>query len=143
MTWKKGGAMIFAELVFALAIALFLTVVFTVMGGRAKSRKRIVVFFFIVFLAAWAGGLWITPVGPAFLGVYWLSFFVVGLIFALLLEAGQAFSKPAKTRDKKIQEEELDRKEERELESTLSAFFIILILAFVLVIIIGYIYRLK
>jgi hypothetical protein len=133
--------MVFADIVFALAIALFLTVVIAVMG-RARTWKKSILFFFIVFLAAWAGGLWITPVGPTFLGVYWVSFFVVGIIFALVLETVQAFSRSKRASGTAVPEEEMDKKEERELESTLSVFFFILVFAFFLVIIIGYVYRL-
>lgn len=42
-------------------------------------------FFVLVFLASWAGGLWVRPVGPVFWGVSWLGFVLVGLAMALLL----------------------------------------------------------
>jgi hypothetical protein len=127
----------FAELVFALAIALFYTVVFTVAGRRAKSWRRIVLFFLIIFFAAWAGGVWITPVGPVFLGVYWLIFFIVGLVFALLLEGLNAFSGVAKSKPK---DEDIEGKE---IEKVISYVFLILFFAFVIIIVAGYLHRLK
>jgi hypothetical protein len=76
--------MIITESLFALAVALFLTAVFAVAGRQAKSRWRVILFSLVVFLGAWAGGIWITPVGPTILGVYWLSFFGVGLVLQLV-----------------------------------------------------------
>jgi hypothetical protein len=128
----------FAELVFALAIALFYTVIFTVAGRRAKSWRRIVLFFLIIFFAAWAGGVWITPVGPVFLGVYWLTFFIVGLVFALLLEGLNAVSGGAKPKPK-----DEDNVEEKEIEKVVSYVFLILFFAFVIIIVAGYLHRVR
>jgi heme/copper-type cytochrome/quinol oxidase subunit 2 len=133
--------MVFIEMLFALAVALFLTVVFAVIGRQAKTPRRVILFFVIVFLGAWAGGIWLTPVGPALLGVYWLSFFAVGLIFALVMEAFAAFSKhPSQQGKAEVQE---DVEEERELESIIWTFFWILIAAFAGVIVLGYLRRLR
>lgn len=132
--------MIFADAVFALAIAFFLTVIFVVLGRRARSGRRIVVFFTLVFLAAWAGGVWIAPVGPRLLGVYWLSFFTVGLIFALLQEGLAALPRRAAPRQG---EAEMDAKEERELENVFNGFMIVLLVLFIAAIVIRYVHRLK
>lgn len=131
--------MVFVEALFALAVALFLTVVFAVIGRQGRRPARVIVFFVVVFLGAWAGGIWITPVGPSILGVYWVSFFAAGLLFALVLEAVAAFStRPAEPQSGHIQE---DKKEEREIESVLGAFFWVLLAMFVAAIILGYIGR--
>jgi cytochrome bd-type quinol oxidase subunit 2 len=129
--------MIFAELVFALAIALFLTLIYTAVVRRVKSKLRILVFFSLVFLAAWAGGIWITPAGPKFLGIYWLSFLVIGLLFALLFEVITGLSQP-----RRLPEKDVIRVAE-EIQSELSLSFFILFVAFVILIVIGYIHRLK
>ena len=127
--------MVFVELFFALAVALFFTLVFTVLCRRARPWRSVIMFFLIVFLAAWAGGIWITPVGSTFLGIYWISFFTVGLIFTLFLEAVMAFS----SRPPRASNDEL-RLKEKEMEITLSAFFWILLLALFFAIIIGYVH---
>ena len=132
--------MILVEAVFALAIAFLLTVIFIALGRRARSRRGIIIFFSLVFLAAWAGGVWITPVGPRFLGVYWLSFFIAGLIFALLQEALSASRKRAVPRDTI---ERLEAKEGREIEQVFDIFSFILLVAFIAVIVIGYVHRSK
>ncbi|MGB8959429.1 MAG: hypothetical protein WCC00_10535 [Candidatus Aminicenantales bacterium] len=133
--------MILVESLFALAVSLFLTVVFAVIGRRARSRRGVTAFFLLVFFGAWAGGIWITPVGPSLLGAYWLSFFAVGLIFALVLEAIGAFrSRPNLPGPGEIRR---DKKEEHEIESVLNTFFAILLLTFMVAIVLGYIHRLR
>jgi peptidoglycan/LPS O-acetylase OafA/YrhL len=129
--------MIFAELVFALAIALFLTIIFTLFMRRVKSKQRVLAFFSVVFLAAWAGGIWITPAGPTFLGIYWLSFLVIGLLFALLFEVITGLSRPRRLPEKDV------KREAEEIQTELSLSFFILFIAFMILIILGYIHRLK
>jgi len=125
--------MIFVEMLFALAIALLFTVVLTALSRRARSRRRLIVFFSIIFFAAWAGGVWIAPVGPTLLGVYWLSFFIAGLIFALVMEAVSALSPPVQSRD-------IQKKEEN-IEIEMGMFFWVLFFAFIVLIVVGYILR--
>jgi len=132
--------MILADGVFALGIAFFLTILFAVLGRRARSYAGILIFFTVVFLAAWAGGVWIGPVGPRLLGVYWLSFVVVGLVFALIQEAFAASSKHAAPRERI---EAIEAKEERELERIFNIFLLVLLALFIAAIVIGYIRRLK
>jgi peptidoglycan/LPS O-acetylase OafA/YrhL len=126
--------MMFVELLFALAIALFFTVFFTVLGRRARRWPTVLVFFLVIFLAAWAGGIWITPVGPTFLGIYWISFFSAGLIFTLLLVTVRAFSSRA-SRDRND-----ETRQEEDLEITIGVFFWILLLILIVAIIIGYVH---
>jgi MFS family permease len=133
--------MILTESLFSLAAALFLTAVFAVIGRQAKTPRRVIAFFFVVFLGAWAGGIWIAPIGPSILGVYWLSFFSVGLVFALVLEAVAAFSvRPSESQRNDVQ---VEKKEEREIESILGVFFWILVLTFVGALVFGYLRRLR
>jgi hypothetical protein len=130
---------IFVELIFAIAVSLFLTVVFAAVGRQAKSRKRVLIFFLIVFFGAWAGGIWLTPIGPVFLGVYWLSFFVVGLVFALILESVIVFSAPSAQAEPAAKKR--DAKEEQEIESILGIFIWILLAVLAGAIVLGYICR--
>jgi MFS family permease len=126
--------MILGDFLMALIIALFFTIVLTVSGKKYRSWKRIIVIFLILLFASWAGGVWITPVGPAFLGIYWVSFFIVALILALLLETVSALHATPSDIDKK----ETMKKEEA-LEILISASFLILLIVFIIVITIGYI----
>lgn len=128
--------MILAEFFFALAISLFITTVFTVLSRRVRPWRYRVVFFLLIFLAAWAGGIWITPVGPVLLGVYWVSFFVVGLVFALVMEALTTL--PSRRGNLSAQDE---AKEEKALEMTFSAFLWLLFLGLIAIVVLGYLFR--
>jgi hypothetical protein len=44
-------------------------------------------FFLVIFLASWAGGVWLSPFGPRLWGGYWLPFLSAGLFVARLLAA--------------------------------------------------------
>ncbi|MFP4660812.1 MAG: hypothetical protein ACLFPF_01340 [Halanaerobiales bacterium] len=77
--------MFFLELLFAIVIALLLTWIFGI--GLRRDNRDFLLFFIIMILIIWAGGIWITPVGPLLWGVPWLSFLLVGLLFMLLFVA--------------------------------------------------------
>lgn len=86
--------MIWTEILVASAIALVLAVIFVPLVGwrrpgmsREKQASAFWFFFLVLFLATWAGGAWIAPMGPLLWGVPWLSFLLVGLVVALLLAA--------------------------------------------------------
>jgi MFS family permease len=128
--------MIFGEFLIALVIALFFTIVLAVSGKKHRTWKKMITIFLIMLFASWAGGIWITPVGPAFSGIYWLSFFIVALILALILETATALHASPSDIDKKE-----TRKEEESLEILISFSFLILLIVFIIVIVIGYIKR--
>lgn len=75
-----------------IAIAFFVAAVLTSLfrwGGRIRAGWVAVSgFFFLVFLATWAGGLWAAPVGPPIYGRFVGAFILVGVLTALLLAAG-------------------------------------------------------
>lgn len=79
--------MIYVDFLFSLIVSLILTSIFVLILRRKGYRSHYFFFFFIILLASWAGGIWLQPVGPRLWGAYLLSFFIVGLIFALLLGA--------------------------------------------------------
>jgi hypothetical protein len=69
--------------------ALLFTLVFAVILGLGLRRRKwgIDIWFFslVLFLFTWAGGVWLSPIGPYAWGVPISSFFLVGLLVALLL----------------------------------------------------------
>ena len=83
----KEVDMILMDVVFALIIALLLVLIFTIIFRAKPPDFGSVAFFLIVFLSSWAGGIWLTPIGPVSWGVYWLPFLLVGVMVALLLAA--------------------------------------------------------
>lgn len=69
-------------------IALIVT---SVLGGlyfwgtrKSEPRKGLVWILLVILLATWAGGIWLRPFGPLFLGTPWLAFITVGIIVVLL-----------------------------------------------------------
>lgn len=128
--------MIFGDFLIALIISLFFTIVLAASGQKHRSWQKIIIIFLIILFASWAGGIWITPVGPSFLGIYWLSFFIVALISALVLETISALHAPPPDIDNKE-----TRKKEEALEVLISISFLMLLVIFIAVIIIKYINR--
>lgn len=130
--------MFLADAIFALGIAFFLTVLFVGLGRCVRSWRRIIVFFAIVFLGSWAGGVWVTQIGPRILGLYWLSFVAAGLIFALV--QGALSTRPS--RSARCQRpEETPGKVEQRIEGVFNVFLFILLSLFIAAIVIGYAFR--
>lgn len=68
-------------------LAVGLTLILAV-GLRGQGwGKRIVLFFLVVLLATWAGGLWLPAVGPLMLEVPWLTSVMVALTAGLVMTA--------------------------------------------------------
>lgn len=127
--------MFFADFLFALCIALLLSAIFTLVFGRRGPWESVLVFFLLVFLASWAGGVWLSPFGPVLWGSYWFPFLVAGFVIALVL-ASMPPGRSESTVDLVEQAEE--EREAKALLSALGIFFWILILALLAAIIFGY-----
>jgi hypothetical protein len=69
----------------ALVITLIVTLLISIFSRRPLSGLW--VFFFIVFLATWAGQLWITPFGPVLWGVAWVPLLIITVFFWLFILA--------------------------------------------------------
>lgn len=128
--------MIIVEFLIALIITLFFTTVLAISGKKHRSWKKIISIFFIMLFASWAGGIWITPVGPTFLDIYWLSYFMVALIVVLIMETVSALHAAPSDIDTKE-----TRKKEEALEVLISTSFLTLIIVFIVIIVLRYIMR--
>jgi hypothetical protein len=98
--------MFFVDAFVALLVAVILSAIFIRGFRRQGPWASYLIFFIVVFLAAWAGGVWVSPGGLEPWGPYWLPFLLVGLIFGLLL-AASAPPRPPRSRaevDKNTQE---------------------------------------
>ena len=129
--------MFFVELLFALFTALILSVIFAVGFRKTGPWENIFIFFVLIFLISWAGGVWLTPMGPSLWSGYWLPFLLAGVIAALLLAAvplGRRRESTVELVDVKREE-----KEEKAARRVMGAFFWILILALVAILIFRYI----
>jgi thiol:disulfide interchange protein len=72
--------MIVKELLTALLIAILMVTGFLLLIRRSGTQYGKLWLFLIVFVATWAGGVWIRPFGPPVKGVYWLTFALAGII---------------------------------------------------------------
>lgn len=84
--------MLSTEFVFALAIAGIVTAISIPILGWRKATRKVgwlvpILTFPIVFLSAWAAGVWFGPIGPLFEGMYWLPILLIAVFYALFLAA--------------------------------------------------------
>lgn len=77
--------MILIDFLFSFLIALVVSLVFFFIFRRKRLRIGLVLFFIIVFLFTWAGGIWLAPGGPTFRGIYWVPFLLIAVVISFLL----------------------------------------------------------
>lgn len=82
--------MLLAEIILAFLIGLLLAIVmvavFRWQKPGAKGYWSTLLFLFaLLFVASWAGGLWISNFGPVGWGIRWLPFVVAGVVISILL----------------------------------------------------------
>lgn len=123
--------MLLTEFLFALLVAIVITLIFPLGFRRRVVWPGLFLFFMIIFLAAWAGGRWLTPIGPAAFGVFWLSFLVMGIFIALVIAAAAAPRRESTV-------EMVEGSEERREESAFDVFLGVLLIVLVVGIIVSY-----
>ena len=132
--------MVVAEFFVSFIVAVILTGLYMLVTRGARRRTGLIWLFLIIFLATWAGGIWLRPFGPTLWGIHWLVFLLVGLIIVLFLVILIPQKAP---RGRQETLDMLDRiEEEKQLEKftyiTLSIFFWILLSLFAIAIILRY-----
>lgn len=127
--------MFWKQFLCALATAAGLSAVFIAGFRKRGPWDNYLLFFAVVFLASWAGGIWFSPLGPLCGGVYWLPFLIVGVIFALLLAAVVSPFPPDTTVQLLEQGEKPPEKMKR---MVLGVYFWLLIFALVVLIVTRY-----
>ena len=115
--------MVFAHAVIAVLLA-GVSVAILVLGLRARSPWATGPLFLVLFLATWAGGIWMAPFGPTIWNVYWLPFLLIAVMTAVLVVAVA----PLHGRDATAERE-------RGVEEGLGLFFWILIGGLVLAVV--------
>jgi hypothetical protein len=120
-----------AVFITALIVGLLVTAVFAAGFRRRGPWNSIIWFFLVVFLAAWAGGLWMQPYGPTLWGLSWLPMLMLALLFGLLLAAT---TPPPRRRTAPLPKTEL--REEEVSTVAIGTFFWILIVVLALSILI-------
>ena len=127
--------MTFLEIIVIFFIALFVAVIFTYIF-KNKDPWSFFLFLLIIFLASWTAQLWVVPVGPHFLGVYWIPILIVSILFAYILSS--KFAKPKNPRKEIIEKQIGVITDEDKTSIAFGAFFWILLLILTIAIIIGY-----
>ncbi len=80
--------MVLTDLILAFVVAVVMTYIFVGILGFRGPWPGFIAFLAVLFLATWAGGIWIRPPGPYTYGLYWAAPFVItALVVALLLAA--------------------------------------------------------
>ncbi len=123
--------MFFIDILVALAIAVLLTALFVAVFRTTGPWAGFWIFLLVVFLASWAGGVWLTPFGPPIFGITWLPFLITGLFFALLLAAATPVYPARKTTTP-------ETAAEAETAAAFSIFFWVLIAGLGLFILLAY-----
>jgi hypothetical protein len=129
------------EVFVALLVALLVSVLFGLAMRRKMARKGFFWFFLIVFLATWAGGIWIGPLGPSFRGIYWLPYVLVAIVVGFFLAAVAPRRAPRGRIEtlEMLEEIEQERKIEKLTYISFGLFFWIALFALITVIIVRYI----
>jgi hypothetical protein len=119
------------DLLVVLVIALVLTAIFAVGIRKRKAWSVIISFFAVLLLSTWAVGAWINP--APLRGAPWLSFLLVGILFALLLTVLIPLAKYAKGGA-------TEEAEEKEIAIvTFDLFFWVLVVGLIAAIIVRYV----
>jgi hypothetical protein len=113
---------------YVILAALLVTMVLTWALSMFSKRplRGLWLFFLIVFLATWAGQLWITPFGPAYWGVNIFSLILVSVFFSFFVFALVPFKQ---------------KNAEEGAFFIMGAFFWVIIILLIAAIVAGYYYR--
>jgi hypothetical protein len=132
--------MVLPEFSVSFIIAVLLTGLYMLVTRGAGRRAGLIWLFLIMFLATWAGGIWLKPLGPTLWGIHWLAFLLVGIIVVLFLFILTPQKAPRGRHETLEMLERIER--EKELEEvayiTLSIFFWILLSVLLAAIILRY-----
>jgi hypothetical protein len=131
--------MILFDLLIAVSVGVFLTVVFSFIFKRTGPWDNTFLFFIITFLGTWAIGLWLKPIGPSFYGYYWIGYLAAGIFLAMIIaSAGPPNTFKRKDLENvKLKEDLIGEKRNQSIIQ--KDFFLLgLILIFFLAILMGY-----
>jgi hypothetical protein len=79
--------MFFLELIYALAIGISISWIWSYAFNTHGPWNSFFWFFMVIFLFSWGGRFWVPPFGPLGWGVAWMPILAMGIFMALLLTA--------------------------------------------------------
>ena len=77
--------MLFTEFAISFVIALALSIGFVLLIRNRRRRQGFWWLFLLIWMATWAGGVWLRPFGPTIGGFRWFQFLTAGLVFVGLI----------------------------------------------------------
>ncbi|MCF8145810.1 MAG: hypothetical protein K9N21_18020 [Deltaproteobacteria bacterium] len=133
--------MVIPEFFVSFVIAVILTGLYVLVTRKSGRRTGLIWLFLLIFLAIWAGGVWIRPFGPTLWGLHWLVFVLAGLMIGLLLIIILPRKPPAGRHEtlNMLERVELEKELETLTYITLNIFFWILIIGLVIAIILHHV----
>lgn len=131
--------MFWIDILLAFIVALVLSFLLVAVLGWQRSDGGAVLasflfVFALLFLATWAGAIWLEDFGPTAWGVFWLPFIIVGVVFMLVLAAAAPGWRRPRRRRQALQQAE----NAREAQVALDIFFWIAIIALIISILVYY-----
>jgi hypothetical protein len=75
----------------------FTAILLAIDKGNAYQRGgwgAALMLFAVLFLTSWAGGVWLSPMGPQLFGAQWMPFLLMGFVVALLVAAMSPVRRP-------------------------------------------------
>lgn len=84
----------------SIALSVVFALIFSAILVYGFSRRAagpfdgMLFLFLVIFMFTWGLGSWMTPVGPVFGGVSWLSYLVIAIVVMLLIGAMLPPSRP-------------------------------------------------
>lgn len=121
------------DLIVAFIVATVLVAVLGAGVRRLPVGSMLIAMFAILFLASWAGGIWLAPPGSRPVLAYIVPFLVVGLAMALLMTAFIP-RHPPRTRGEALRRQDA----RREVASFVNVFFWLLLVVLLASILVRY-----
>jgi len=132
--------MVVPEFSVSFILAVLMTGLYLFSTRKSERRTGVIWLFLMIFLATWAGGVWLKPFGPTLWGIHWLAFVLVSLVVVLFLFILIPEKAPRGRHETLEMLERIDR--EKKLKEatflTLGVFFWILLVVLVTAIILRY-----
>jgi len=124
--------MILLHFLFTIFFSAMAVLLFTTLFRTKGPWNNLVLFFIVVFLSTWAGGIWLYPFGPYLWGIPWLPFLLAAFFITVLLIA---VIPPPEGTTVELVDQKKKEAEKKMINKSFSAFFVIVIIALVVAII--------
>jgi hypothetical protein len=124
--------MILLHFLFTIFFSALAILLFTTLFRTKGPWNNLVLFFIVIFLSTWAGGIWLYPFGPYLWGITWLPFMLVALFITVLLIS---VTPPKEGTTVELVDQNKKEAEKKMIKKSVSAFLVVIIIALVVAII--------